>query len=157
MVLDPIPQSLPIHFFGSRPQPHTSHQGTHLHTHTYTKTLTHTQSYTYTHTKTLTHTPRRTLTHPHIYVFQALRCSAYLTRGLVRICIVAVCCSMLQHVAVCCSVLHCVADKSNKLYTLTGNDLHCCSVLQHVAVCCTVLQYFALCSRRIERIIHVDW
>ena len=26
MVLDPIPQSLPVHFFGSRPQPPTSHQ-----------------------------------------------------------------------------------------------------------------------------------
>ena len=25
MVLDPIPQSLPVHFFGSRPQPPTSH------------------------------------------------------------------------------------------------------------------------------------
>jgi len=24
MVLDPIPQSLPVHFFGSRPQPPTS-------------------------------------------------------------------------------------------------------------------------------------
>ena len=26
MVLDPIPQSLPVHFFGSRPQPPTSHR-----------------------------------------------------------------------------------------------------------------------------------
>ena len=26
MVLDPIPQSLPVHFFGSRPQPPTSHE-----------------------------------------------------------------------------------------------------------------------------------
>jgi len=26
MVLDPIPQSLPVHFFGSRPQPPTSRQ-----------------------------------------------------------------------------------------------------------------------------------
>jgi len=26
MVLDPIPQSLPVHFFGSRPQPPTSHK-----------------------------------------------------------------------------------------------------------------------------------
>jgi len=28
MVLDPIPQSLPVHFFGSRPQPPTSHWAT---------------------------------------------------------------------------------------------------------------------------------
>ena len=28
MVVDPIPQSLPVHFFGSRPQPPTSHQKT---------------------------------------------------------------------------------------------------------------------------------
>jgi len=28
MVLDPIPQSLPVHFFGSRPQPPTSHKET---------------------------------------------------------------------------------------------------------------------------------
>jgi len=27
MVLDPIPQSLPVHFFGSRPQPPTSRAG----------------------------------------------------------------------------------------------------------------------------------
>jgi len=26
MVLDPIPQSLPVHFFGSRPQPPTSRE-----------------------------------------------------------------------------------------------------------------------------------
>jgi len=30
MVLDPIPQSLPVHFFGSRPQPPTSHGSTPL-------------------------------------------------------------------------------------------------------------------------------
>jgi len=29
MVLDPIPQSLPVHFFGSRPQPPTSHKPCH--------------------------------------------------------------------------------------------------------------------------------
>jgi len=29
MVLDPIPQSLPVHFFGSRPQPPTSPRGCH--------------------------------------------------------------------------------------------------------------------------------
>ena len=28
MVLDPIPQSLPVHFYGSRPQPPTSHTKT---------------------------------------------------------------------------------------------------------------------------------
>jgi len=34
MVLDPIPQSLPVHFFGSRPQPPTSpHDATYC-THT---------------------------------------------------------------------------------------------------------------------------
>ena len=31
MVLDPIPQPLPVHFFGSRPQPPTSHRNA-LHT-----------------------------------------------------------------------------------------------------------------------------
>jgi len=31
MVLDPIPQSLPVHFFGSRPQPPTSRFGTYCH------------------------------------------------------------------------------------------------------------------------------
>ena len=32
MVLDPIPQSLPVHFFGSRPQPPTSRENkTHKH------------------------------------------------------------------------------------------------------------------------------
>jgi len=30
MVLDPIPQSLPVHFFGSRPQPPTSPHITHI-------------------------------------------------------------------------------------------------------------------------------
>ena len=32
MVLDPIPQSLPVHFFGSRPQPPTSLYGVHTDT-----------------------------------------------------------------------------------------------------------------------------
>ena len=36
MVLDPIPQSLPIHFFGSRPQPPTSpYTHTHISVHLY--------------------------------------------------------------------------------------------------------------------------
>ena len=42
------------------------------------------------------------------------------------ICVIAVCCSVLQCVVVCCSVLQCVAV--------------CCSVLQCVAIRCTLLQ-----------------
>jgi len=51
------------------------------------------------------------------------------SRWMELICIVAVCCSVLQYVAVYCRVLRCVAV--------------CCSVLQYVAVCCSMLQYVA--------------
>jgi len=67
MVLDPIPQSLPVHFFGSRPQPHTSlvYGGgwckTHLnttHCNTLQNTATHhnTLQHAATHYNTLQHT-----------------------------------------------------------------------------------------------------
>jgi len=49
MVLDPIPQSLPVHFFGSRPQPPTSRQDL-FHTynvHTVTQWPVHTYEYKY--------------------------------------------------------------------------------------------------------------
>jgi len=59
MVLDPIPQSLPVHFFGSRPQPPTSQHAYHLvyiyNPHVYhivKKTLQHTAQ----HCNTLQHT-----------------------------------------------------------------------------------------------------
>ena len=42
------------------------------------------------------------------------------------VCVVAVCCSVLQCVAVCCSVLQCVAV--------------CCCVLLCVVLCCSALQ-----------------
>ena len=44
MVLDPIPQSLPVHFFGSRPQPPTSPYipTPTVHIHTYTNPITYT-------------------------------------------------------------------------------------------------------------------
>jgi len=74
MVLDPIPQSLPVHFFGSRPQPPTSPNDvvraveetasrnramytdrTRVHTHTYTYTYAHTQTYANIHIHTTGH------------------------------------------------------------------------------------------------------
>ena len=65
MLLDPIPQSLPVHFFGSRPQPPTSRGSfaendlrlTPIHarapTHTHTHARTHTRTHTLTHTHTM--------------------------------------------------------------------------------------------------------
>ena len=61
MVLDSIPQSLPVHFFGPRPQPPTSHphrqfnlrqssiHDTHTRTHAHTHAHIHTHVYTQTH------------------------------------------------------------------------------------------------------------
>ena len=51
----------------------------------------------------------------------------FIDSGGVLLCVIAVCCSMLQCIAGCCSVLQCVEV--------------CCSVLQCVAVCCSVLRH----------------
>jgi len=63
MVLDPIPQSAPVHFFGSRPQPPTSPQILvgdivimHIHSLAHTNSLSHTHTHTHTHTRIHTHT-----------------------------------------------------------------------------------------------------
>ena len=62
MVLDPIPQSLPVHFFGSRPQTPTSpldlclsrlrsHYVSHTHAHTHAPARTHAHTHTRTHSQ----------------------------------------------------------------------------------------------------------
>jgi len=67
----------------------------------------------------------------------------------VKLHIVAVCCSMLQCVAVSCSELQCVAVSCGrktrvvKLHIVTV----CCSVLQCVAVCCSELWPKDACSK----------
>jgi len=73
MVLDPIPQSLPVHFFGSRPQPPTSRvvcvpallvSIRNSHDHTDMQTYIHKYTYTHIHTRTdkQTHIRSRTST-----------------------------------------------------------------------------------------------
>ena len=61
MVLDPIPQSLPVHFFGSRPQPPTSHcisakTSRHCNTPQHAAIHCNTLQHTATHCNTLQHT-----------------------------------------------------------------------------------------------------
>jgi len=53
MVLDPIPQSLPVHFFGSRPQPPTSRIA---YQHSFPCTRARAREHTRTHTRTHTQT-----------------------------------------------------------------------------------------------------
>ena len=74
MVLDPIPQSLPVHFCGSRPQPPTSRSELmfkHIvclmpsvgYTATHCATHRNTLQHTATHCNTLCNTPQHTATH----------------------------------------------------------------------------------------------
>ena len=81
MVLAPIPQSLPVHFFGSRPQPPTSPAAS-----------------AYRHDVSVL---QCVAVRGSVLQCVAVCCSVLQC--------VAVCCSVLQCVAVCCSVLRCVA------------------------------------------------
>jgi len=59
-----------------------------------------------------------------------------------RLCLVAVCCSVLQCVAVCCSVLQQICGaRVVPCYKREG-----CVLLQRVAVCCNALQRVAMCG-----------
>ena len=110
MVLDPTPQPLPVHFFGSRPQPPTSPE--YNHTNPTTPAIP-------THRNTLQHTA----THCNTLQYTATIPTSYRsTPSVLQYCsvlpCVAVCCSVLQCVVVCCSVLQCLAV--------------CCSVLMYM-------------------------
>jgi len=147
MVLDPIPQPLPVHFFGSRPQPPTSlptscYQPsilTQLHTHVdvqwFKAALNHAFSRTYQCgmcNEWMSHVPHineSCPTHKHKSVPSAFA----------HILCVAVCCSVLQCVAVCCSVLQLIKSFLNKPTCVAV----CCGVLLCVAVCCRVRQCVA--------------
>jgi len=67
------------------------------------------------------------------------------------VCVVAVCCSVLQCVAVCCSLLQLVAVCRNREKTKIRYVETCCSVLQFVAVCCSVLPSVAIEKNRVSR------
>jgi len=152
MVLGPIPQCLPVHIFGSRPQPPTSRtyafimcDVTHLcvvHdwiicvTFICHKRATKYRSLLRKMTESLCETWLNlwNMEHDWIICVPCLVITVYLcaSQGSWIQC-VAVCCSVLQWIAVCCSVLQC--------------DAVWCSVMQCVAVCCSVLQCVAVrCS-----------
>jgi len=113
MVLDPIPQSLFVHFFGSWPQPPTSRA---MPCRLHVKGSIHTL-----HVKGLIYCSRDSFVDTTWLKCVAVRCSV-LQCG-------AVCCSAVQCVAVRCSVLQCGAVS--------------CSAVQCVAVRCSVLQFLA--------------
>ena len=166
MVLDPIPQSLPIHFFGSRPQPPTSRSE---HTNSISQELQWAPQNTLylcvlqcvavccsglpnTFLKRSEHTLYTSgaavgsLKHP-LSVCVAVCCSGLPTTQSIKTPSNSGCCGVLTCVAVCCSVLQCVAVCCSGLpttaYTLFLSgvaDTHSINVLQCVAVCCSVLQ-----------------
>jgi len=124
MVLDPIPQSLPVHFFGSRPQPPTSPAAS-----------------AYRHDVSVLQcvAVRGSVLQCVAVCCSVLQCVAVCCSVLQC---VAMCCSVLQCVAVCCNVLQCAAMRCSVLQCVAV----CCSVLRCVAVCCRVLQCTAYSS-----------
>jgi len=91
MVIDPIPQSLPVHFFGSRPQPPTSPAAS-----------------AYRHDVSVLQCVAVCCS-----VLQCVAMCCSVLQCVAVCCNVLQCaamrCSVLQCVAVCCSVLRCVA------------------------------------------------
>ena len=80
MVLDPVPQPLPVHFFGSRPQPPTSQSGNQVVNINYTlgrtarpvsinrKYVENTHTYVYIYIHVYIHNIYRIYTHPHMCI-----------------------------------------------------------------------------------------
>ena len=118
MVLDPIPQSLPVHFFGSRPQPHTSPQDVvrvHLE-----KNCIFTECFA----DLIIHRICR------------LHCRSSASN-----------CNTLQHTASCCNRLQHAATQLLS-GTYLDSELNTLSSLQHTATHCNTLQHTASqCTR----------
>ena len=135
MVLDPIPQSLPVHFCGSRPQAPTSHQDEQATT--YCNILQHTTFHTppkelkmwlrRNSGKTLQHTA----THCNVLQHFAPLC---ITQQLTT-----THCNTLQHTATHYNTRQHMATHSNSLQ-LTATH---CSTLQHTAAHCNTLHHAA--------------
>ena len=124
MVLDPIPQSLSVHLFGSRPQPPTSRcqskdafKGTYAHTHVQTS------RHTIVHWRASTHTYKQT-ENARVFVCVSLCLGVYVyvcvyLCGYVYVCI---CTCMCRCRCMCMCMCMCTGSRSHA-YTHTHQHI----------------------------------